>query len=408
MKAKLSLILLFLLLKTSITQAQTASYFEVGLMQVTPKTGKYLPINMPGFGVSIAGLEVSYYTGKLYTAGALNDSGKSTNGGYFNVGYVLRTKPLFHKLFNLTAGIGFGEYGVSDMNGFQINLNPGIQINLIKGISVAATLNAGYNFFDETAKISASFNNDDWASTDRWFAHPRVTVRINTDPGSVKGEYVSRSYHWSGGNTTHEYTTHHDGYDVKHSVTSYLPAGDYVADAIIESSNILNFYLKGGTGNMSNDRGISIVYGGGLAFRYGIFAIDVEHLQGKVGFVGEDTRKNDKNWTWQMQRNSASLGMNFFNIPFPFRGPSLIRCILGGRFGYESLQSNVSIGQTLKAVNGKNPMDKPNTTFYSPYLGVEFGTLGLNLDFFSVKEGYHSGILFSGTYLLPLNFLGGK
>lgn len=378
--------------------AQPASYFEGGVMRPgLRKSGHYQSDWMPGFSVAISGLEISMYGGQFARKDFPDSSSLRVNGGFWNIGYIWRSPSHENfKRFHYTLGFGVGGYGIREMNGFQFNLHPGIQVDLTRWISISASAYAGYNYYLDT-DTTLSWNNNGYLSTRKWFFNPTLTLRINTNPMAVMGESYARSSYWGGGMVEEDRTAREGDYNVTRHYSYYLPAGEYISDAIITSTNYFNLYGKMLVGAMKNYKGNSLAFGGGAAIRAGLLCLDLEYLQGKIGFhqskVGAPTDQ------WKMRRTSVGIGFNWFNIPFPFKGPSLVRLILGARLGILTLDSN-----RPQLVQGEpNPEELFKSKFWSPMLTVEFGTLGINLEFFNQKEnGYASGLILGATYLLPL------
>lgn len=384
--------------------AQAASYAEAGFMYASlKKSGDYQSARIPGFSVGVAGLEFTLYAGQ-FTSKAFPDSAQlNLNGGFWNIGYVWRSKPRENlKRFHYTTGFGIGGYGIGEENGIQLNLRPGIQVNLTRSISLAASCYTGWNMFGKMRQDGGMlYTNDLYKCTKGFFALPSVTLRLNTNPMQVMGDSYSRSSYWGGGMVTHE------SYDVaantKTTTKYYLPAGEYVTDAIITSNNYLNVFPKFVVGSRKNNKGPSVAGGAGVALRAGILALDLEYLQGKIGFHGPDGYGSNMDY-WKFKRASLGMGINFFNIPFPFRGPSLIRVIFGARVGWESLVNNkVFVSNPYFPSVDPNPNLKGK--FWSPFWAVEFGTLGVHMEIINNKQtGYGSGLLLGATYLVPLQF----
>lgn len=381
--------------------SQSASYMEGGMMYARfHKEGKFTGGWMPGFSVSIGGLELSMYGGQFAHREFPDSTKLMANGGYWFIGYSWRSRPTErNKRFHYTLGGGVGGYGVREMNGFHGAVKPGIQFNLTKSISIAATMHVGYNFYGEISKdTTMPWANNGYLSTEKWFFNPNITLRLNTNPLLVKGDYYDKTAYWGGGMVTHESTSREGDYIVTRRSSTYLPAGEYVTDAIITSTNYVNLYPKMLVGTMKNYKGSSLAFGGGIAIRAGILALDFEYLRGTIGFhqskVGAPTDQ------WKMKRSSVGIGLNWFNIPFPFRGPSLVRFIFGARVGKLTLDST-----RPDVVSGQpNPEELFKHTFWSPFYALEFGTLGVHLEFFNQKQnGYASGLVLGATYLLPVN-----
>jgi hypothetical protein len=386
-------LLVVLCITTVSLSAQMASYMEGGMMNCRLKdSGMYQSNWIPGFSIAVSGLEISMYAGRFPMKEFPDSLKTEVNGGFWNIGYLWRSNPRERlKRFQISMGIGIGGYGIKEMNGVQVNLRPGLQINLTRTISLSASLYAGYNFMGANRDTTLTWSNNGYLSTQRWFVNPSLTLRLNTNPMAVMGDWEDRSEYWGGGMVKHRYSTEDGDYET----TSYLPAGDYVTDAIMTSTNYVNLYPKMMVGTMLNYKGNSLAFGGGIAVRAGLLALDVEYIQGKIGF------HQDQNGVptdqWKMRRTCVSVGINWFNIPFPLRGPSVIRVITGGRFGKTTLESmrDELIPGTPNPENGKGKV-------YTPYLGLEFGTLGITMDFFWGPNGYKSGMVLGATYLIPL------
>lgn len=375
-------------------KAQPASYMDGGLMYARLKPGGLYESNwMPGFSVAISGLEISMYGGQFKRKEFPDSSALIVNGGYWNIGYIWRSRPRENlKRFQYTLGGGIGGYGVKGMNGIHANVKPGIQINLTRSISIAANIYFGYNFYADT-DTSYAWNNNGYLSTRKFFLNPGVTLRFNTNPMAVKGDYYDKTMYWGGGMVTSE--SREGDYIVTR--TRYVPAGEYITDAIITSNNYINLFPKMLVGTMKNYKGSSLAFGGGVAIRAGLLALDVEYLQGKIGFhqskVGSATDQ------WKMRRTSVGIGINWFNIPFPLKGPSLVRFIFGARVGKLTLDST----RPELTPGTPNPEELFKSNFWSPFFAFEFGTLGIHLEFFNQKQNmYASGLVLGATYLLPL------
>ena len=362
------------------------------------KGGRYESTRIPGFSIAISGLEITMYGGHFARKDFPDSVEVGTNGGFWNIGYISRTAPRAHfKRGHITMGIGAGMLGINQMNRIQTNLHPGIQMNLTRSLSISMSAYAGYAFKIDT-DTSYAWNNGAYTSTGKWFFYPNVTLRLNTNPLAVKGDYYDKTMYWGGGMVHSESTSREGDYIVTRKSSTYLPAGEYITDAIITSNNYINFYPKMLVGTMKNYKGNSLAFGGGLAIRAGLLCADFEYLLGKIGF--HQSHVGTSYDQWKMRRTSVGLGINWFNIPFPTRGPSLVRFILGARIGKLTLDSN---RKTL--IPGEpNPEELFRKFFWSPFFAFEFGTLGMHLEFFNQKEnGYASGLVLGATYLLPIH-----
>lgn len=366
---------------------------EGGMMNCRLKDSGFYQSNwIPGFSIAVSGLEISLYAGRFPMKEFPDSLPLNVNGGFWNIGYLWRSNPRANlKRFQISMGAGLGGYGIKEMNGVQVNLRPGIQINLTRTISLSASVYAGYNFLGHDRDSTQPWASNGYLSTDRWFLNPSLTLRINTNPLDVEGESDSRSMYWGGGMVKSRYETSDGTYES----TSYLPAGEYITDAITSSTNYVNLYPKMSVGTMLNYKGNSLAFGGGVAVRAGLLAFDIEYLQGKIGFHKEQNGMPTDQW--KMRRTCVSIGMNWFNIPFPLSGPSIIRVITGARFGKTTLETTRD--QLIPGT--PNPEDGKGKT-YTPYVAVEFGTLGIVMDFFWGPNGYKSGMVLGATYLIPL------
>lgn len=393
-----TLLLLVLGLCPILSNAQAASYAEGGLMQMNLKeAGRYNSNRIPGFSIAVSGLEITMYGGHFSRRDFPDSAQVGTNGGFWNIGYIRRTAPREKfKRGHITMGFGVGMLGVNQMNRIHVNVHPGIQLNLTRTISIAASAYAGYGFKIDS-DTSLPWNNNGYLSTGKWFFYPNVTVRINTNPMDVMGSYHERKGYWGGGMVHSEETRIEGDYVVTRRTSYYAPAGEYIADAIVTSTNYINLYPKMLVGTMKNYKGNSLAFGGGVAIRAGLIALDVEYLQGQIGF--HQSKVGSPADHWKMRRTSVGLGINWFNIPFPLKGPSLVRFIFGWRAGKLTLDSN----RPELIAGTPNPEELIKETFMSPFLAFEFGTLGMQLEFFNQKEnGYASGLVLAATYLLPV------
>jgi hypothetical protein len=380
--------------------AQPASYFDAGVLNVRlKKESQYESQYIPGFSLAVSGLEFSYYSGRFMHKSFPDSIPVSTNGGFYHFGYTYRSLPKEgRRRFHLLLGAGMGSYGINEMHGFQLSAHPGIQIDLTRRLSLTATCYAGYNFFGKDVDTTYSWNNSSYRATQKWFFLPSFTLRFNTNPAEVKGDYYESTGYWGGGMVTTTTTEHHETYDVEHTYSYYMPAGEYVTNFLQTTTNYVNLYPKITSGYRRNTRGPSFAYGGGVAIRAGLFALDLEYMRGKIGFHDNGSFSGDRTWQWDMQRTSAGIGLNIINFFHPFEGPSMIRMIFGWRIGGMKLDSN------LPPVNSGTPNPEDHSGFFrTSYLCLEFGTLGIQLENYHNKDRtYQSGLLISATYLFPL------
>lgn len=386
-------------------KAQVASYAEGGYLQIPlKKDGNFIASHIPGFSVAISGLEISLYAGQFRQKEFPDSALLNVNGGFWTMGYIWRSKPKENlKRFHYTLGGGIGQYGIGENNGLQVNLHPGIQVNLTRSVSLAASVYAGYNFFGkDRLENGLLYENDYYKSTRGFMLLPSLTLRLNTNPLSVMGDKFEHSSYWGGGMVEHESTSREGDYIVTRSYKTYLPAGEYVTDAIITSNNYVNIYPKLIVSTMKNDRAPSRAAGGGIALRLGILALDVEYLSGRVGFHENGGYGSNQDY-WKIRRTTVGMGINFFNIPFPFKGPSLIRFIFGARLGKINLESNRPPLQNPAPGTSANPENLVKHKYVGPFWVIEFGTLGLHFELINNKEsGHGTGMLIGATYLIPL------
>jgi hypothetical protein len=411
MKTKRFYLRLFVsLLSSGALFAQPASYAEGGMMKINLKSkGDYLSNSVPGFSIAISGLEVSLYAGQFRQKEYPDSAQLGVNGGLWNIGYIWRSKPRENlKRFHYTIGAGVGGYGIGESNGFDLNIHPGVQVNLTRSLSITGSFYAGYNIFGKMRREGGLlYENDLYKSTYGLFFLPNITLRLNTNPLMVMGKSFNRKTYWGGG-MVHEETTSREGdYIVTRRSSYYLPAGEYITDAIITSTNYVNIFPKMLVGTRKNDKGLSLAYGGGMALRLGILCMDLEYLTGKIGYHDISYQHYGNNLDyWKMKRFSAGVGINWFNIPFPFKGPSIVRVILGARFGYINLQ-NAGPGPNYLPYGTDPALVNKKGKCLSPYWGVEFGTLGLQFEIINNKAvSLGTGMLMSATYLIPIPIKG--
>lgn len=387
--------------------AQPASYAEAGYLRLPlHREGVYRSAMLKGFSAAVSGLEISLYTAQFSQKEFPDSAALKLNGGFWHIGYIWRSEPTEkNKRLHYTIGFGAGQMGLGGSNGLQVNLHPGFQVNLTRSISLAGSVYTGYTFFGKDRREGGIlYENDYYKAFRGFFFAPAVSFRLNTNPMAVRGEGYNRTQYWGGGMVRHESTSREGDYIVTRKSSYYLPAGEYITDAIVTSNNIINIFPKFLVASRKNDRGQSIAGGGGFAFRYGLFAIDGEYLAGRIGFRDYVNHTGNNQDYWKMRRLSTGLGINFFNIPFPFKGSSIIRAIFGARISMLSLESNRLPPAYLPAGASANPENWTRHKSFSPFWAIEFGTLGLQFDFFNNQDvGYGSGLLMSVTYLIPLN-----
>ncbi len=398
---------------------QGSNCFQFGYMPSAFKTTEYWEnANWPGFSIQTFGIAFSYYRGKNLqnTEPPYGYPEKlKDNGNFFDFGYrydfrkLAPLKRVFKReVLTPSLGIGIGSYGVKGYWAFQGNLRPGIKITPIPGVSAFVDVFAGYAkpVTTEDPGTPGNLSPEQRAvlTLSGWFIKPAFGIELSANLTKVLGDTWTRSTHYEGGWQSSTYT----GID-GNTYTShyYLPEGNYITDYVTHAKNILNVYGKVGLPMGSVNRAATFIGGGGLALRYGIFAVDLEHTQGRVGYsYGADSWSLDERYQcyWKASRTSLCIGFDFMAIPQPFKLPSYFRLILGARLGVQSLHSVLNnYAETKIGIDNFERQDFNNKFFRSYYYGVELGTLGFGFDYYYSKDQmYKSGFLLTARYMIPL------
>jgi hypothetical protein len=389
--------------------SQGANSAQFGVMYTMFKKESPFQRNLwPGFSVNAFGFSVSYYTGRNkrldWIENNLN-SDYTVGGSFFDIGYKYEFQSLspLKKLikrpfFYPTLGAGLGAYSIDDRTGFQFNLRPGFKLAILPGVALYAEAYAGINVLDDEL--------DDVKETSikgTYFA-PTVGIEFKTDLQNILNEVWGPKRELAEGWVTVEYKNR-DGVTMM-TDKYYQEKGVYVQDYFMKSRNVLNLYGGGLFGSGQTSRGKTLGGAAGIAFRYGMFAVDMEYALGKIGYKYEDGDVRMQN-SWNMRRFSTMVGIDLFHLHKAFVAPGFIRIIIGAKFGAQSFMSKLDkFSEAQLGVGGFDQQNFRNKFFAMPHIAIEYGTLGFSLEGFRVHDAndkfYKSGIIIGARYMIPL------
>jgi hypothetical protein len=389
--------------------SQGANSAQFGVMYTMFKKESPFKRNLwPGFSVNAFGFSVSYYSGRnkyIDWEEQSVDETYTVGGSFFDIGYKYEFQTLspFKKLikrpfFYPTLGAGIGAYTLNERTGFQFNLRPGFKLAILPGVAVFAEAYAEINVLNDDV--------DDVKETSikgKYFV-PTAGIEFKTDLNNILNEVWGPKRELSEGWVTVEYKNR-DGITMQ-TDRYYREKGTYVQDYFMQSRNVVNLYggILLGTGAPS--RGATIAGTAGLAFRYGMFALDLEYAIGKIGYRYDDSDARMQN-SWEMRRFSSMIGIDLFHVHKAFDTPGFIRIIIGAKLGAQSFMSKLDkFSETQLGVDNFDEQNFRNKFFAMPHIAIEYGTLGFTFEGFRVRDaydkGYKSGIIIGARYMIPL------
>lgn len=411
---KLLLIILAVIITTQVF-SQGASSAQFGVMYTMfKKESPFQRSLWPGFSTNAFGVSLSYYSGrnKYVDWEAQNvDETYTVGGSFLDIGYKYEFQTLspLKKLikrpfFYPTLGAGIGAYTLDERTGFQFNLRPGFKLAILPGVALFAEGFAGINIINDDL--------DDIKETSikgKYFA-PTAGIEFRADLASIFNEVWGPRRELAEGWVTTTYKNKEG--DVVGTSRYYREAGTYVQDYFMESRNVANVYGGVLLGNGAPAKGATIAGVAGLAFRYGIFALDFEYAIGKIGYKYDDASLRMQN-SWEMRRFSTMIGIDLFHVHKAFEAPGFIRIIIGAKLGAQSFMSKLDkFSETQLGVDGFDQQNFRNKFFAMPHIGIEYGTLGFSLEGFRVHDAndkfYKSGIIIGARYMIPLYTIEGE
>ncbi len=397
--------------------AQGSNCFQFGFMPSGFKSTEYWKDNVwPGFSIETYGISFSYFRGKNneITPPSNYPVNFDIDGHFFDFGYrrdfaaLSPLKKVFKRdVLTPSLGIGIGTFGIKSHNAFQFNVRPGIKFSPIPGVAAFVNAYTGYAKFsviDDGDPNTVSEDEKFQSTLKGWFVKPVLGIELSTNLDKLIGDVWIKKDYDSGGWRSYTYT----GVDGNvYSRHYYQPPGDYISSYVTHSKNVLNAYGKIGLPIGEVNRAMTLTGAAGLALRYGMFAMDLEHQQGRVGYsYGADNWSVDERMQcyWNAQRTSFCAGIDMFGIPRPFKLPSFFRVIIGTRMGIQTLNPVLNdYAEHQVGVNGFEKQSVKNKFFRSYFYALELGTLGLGFDYYSSKDQlYKSGFLLTARYMIPL------
>jgi hypothetical protein len=302
-------------------------------------------------------------------------------------------------------GFLLGNWRTHEGGSFMsLSVPVGGAFNIVRGVSLTAGVEAGMNF---KTLFGVDYDPlDPMVENTRkafpfFYCNPRVGLRFSYDLLKCIGD-VSTYYVEPGMRTRYYY---HNGYsyyqnywDEGGTVTSNIGTSEIVCLAPVV------FFPRGFDGV-----GITRAAGARLTLRYGILASDIQYLQGKIGFridAGSAAGSKENQCYWDYQGVNISLGLNVFSLRTPFKQASIIRFILGKRWGAANINPHY-VGPNVNLA--PNSPELKNVATNNFFMAAELGRCGVSWDFLKnpTKEYEVTNGLIGAYYMIPLVRAGG-
>lgn len=404
------ILLIFLAGYTDFSNAQY-SFTEFGAMRMNySHKGPFKDVWWPGFSINVAGIQFSRFAGEvpLRDTGSPAPAGWRPHGSYWNVGYVTnyisRSKkedaPEKRPITNVYYGFLLGGWRTHEGGSFMsLALPLGTTLNVLPGVSLTAGIEAGMNFKNlfgiDYGPLDPVVEGTQSAFP-RFYCNPKLGLRFSYDLirsiGKVETGYVEPGmrtrYYYSNGITYYQNYWEKGGNYTKNIGTSEIVC---VAPVI--------YFPRGYDGV-----GITKAAGARITLRYGILASDIQYIKGNIGFRivdGSFAGSKVNQCYWDYEGTSISLGVNVFSYRTPFKQASIIRFIMGKRWGIANIQSHYT-GPSTHILPA--PYSGKNVSTSHFYMAAELGRIGVSWDFMKNPERTYeqSGGLIAASYQIPL------
>ncbi len=384
---------------------------DAGLMYMNYKRkGPFKDCWWPGVTIQLAEVQFSRYAGSVPLRDSVPGVTKDwkPNGTYWSIGYNHTYTKFFNKnstsenrpVLTPTAGFALGGWR-THVGGSVFNLSASgtLAINVLPGFSLVAGAETGVQFW---GLFGTRFNPIDPVVTNvqdafsRFYFNPKLGFRVYYDfrsaIGSFETQYVPAgwhtSYHVSNG-VLYYRNTWHDAHTYTKVVTT--------KELITLAPTVV--FPRGFDGV-----GASMAAGSKITLRYGILAADFQYLKGKIGFHlsdGSFAGSLVNQCYWDYEAVTGSLGLNIFSLRAPFKGASIVRFMLGRRFGKANITAHYT-GPSTHILPA--PFSGKNVKTSHFYMAAELGRFGFGWDFMKNPERKYekTGGLFSAYYMIPL------
>lgn len=384
------------------------SYMDVGVMRMNYRNkGPLKDAWWPGFTIQCAQFQFSRYAGEV----SVRDTSSSIpadwkpHGTYWSVGYIHSFTKFLNRsdkrpILTPSLGAAIGNWRThAGGSVFSLSLSGDGAINILPGVSLIAGAETGINFKGlfgvDYGPLDPIVNNVQSAFP-RFYFNPKFGIRLYYDFKKALGKEITE-YVEPGWRTSYSYSNGWRYY------RNYWDKGGMVTK-VITTKEIITVAPTIYFPKASDGYGVTKAAGAKLTLRYGIFASDLQYIKGQIGFHlndGSFAGGIQQQCFWDYEGFNGSLGINIFSWRGAFQQSSIIRFILGKRFGIANIHSNYRGPGTQilpPEYSGKNV--KTNHFF----MAAELGRLGLSWDFMKNPERKYegSGGLISAYYMIPL------
>jgi len=387
------------------------SYMDVGVMRMNYKNkGPFKDAWWPGVSIQFAEFQFSRYAGEVSVRDTSSNipTDWKPHGTYWNVGFVHSFTKFYIRKNHadkrpiLTPSLGFGLGNWRTHAGgsvFSLSLSGAAAINILPGISLTAGAETGINFkglFGVDYGPSDPFVNNVQSAFPRFYFNPKFGIRFYYDFKKALGKDITE-YVEPGWRTSYTVSNGWRYY------RNYWDKGGTVTK-VITTKEIITFAPTLFFPRAYDGVAVTKAAGAKLTLRYGIFASDLQYMKGKIGFHLDDgsfAGSTQQQCYWDYEGISASLGINVFSLRAAFKSPSIIRFVLGKRFGVANISSHYRGPNTHilpPEFSGKNL----KTNHF--YMAAELGRFGLSWDFMKNPERKYevTGGLLAAYYMIPL------
>jgi len=356
----------------------------------------------PGFQISIAGITFTQYSGGNFRLLEDTNNRRYSGGGrYYNFGYTFSTKkrikfPILNRMsLSVTPSIGgFRFHGITN---FHVGITPGATFRIYRKLSVYGDLQMGKNFMQHPIEpyMTPVYSGAE-KYFNRFFMIPSFGIKWSSSFKDMKGETIVSKDRLTAND---EYIKTEGGYNYYNRtyIQSHIELPSY--------NGLLNIATKVYAPGANDYSNRTMAAGLGLAFRYGLFAFDIDYVAGRLGYRVNDKYGNPlqlQNY-WKFNYTSFGLGINLLGIIQPAAPASLYRVIVGRKFGVGSFVSKFD-GWTEKHAASNN-ITKQDIHFKGLniwYLAFEIGRFAVNIDYYKMKDPLYRSRVFSASYFIPI------